>query len=403
MKNHGLRHFVTSVCLFLFVVLSFYGCGKSPEKTADKIQAFDSETGGSVIEYPGDHKLHDGPVARNDNFQEWLYWTGFPQDPEDGAQLAILVTLFRSYDGGEFKHRYALNIFRLNGDGKQNDLSVNQVLKPLSASAGPTKNGKDMFVQYKGEGDGKDDADGSISITYFIGADTWHVKADNGKTKNDLIALDLVFKPSSRGYVAESPSGIAFQGASSSKTAAYDQKNLRCLSYYYSAPRCTETGFLSVGENKITVNDDTAWFDHQWGGFAQGCNAFNYNWIGARLNNGDRFMVRDWRNSLGQSDPQFRRLAFFPKNGTPKYWQGTEAFELTELSSYTDPESKKTWGLIYNMISPAGNYRLEPICYADQYPYKYWEGGMWVQKLHTNRTIGKVVGKAFLEQSQANR
>ena len=351
---------------------------------------YERTTGGSILTFPNDHKLHNGSITENENFQEWFYWTGFPKDPDDGAQLAVFVCLFRNFENDAFAQRYTLTIFRPDNEV----LTETVIIKSLSARIGRTKDRKDTFVRYEGDG---------FAVTHVIGADTWHVVADNRKSGKDRLAIDLIFTPTSRGYVAESPSGIAYQGAPSYATAAYDQTTLRCLSYYYSAPRMSEVGTLTAAGKTMNVKDETAWFDHQWGGFYKGCNAYNYNWLGARLDNGATFMVRDWHDTKQQSVAQFRRFAFFPKEGPPRYWQGTGAFELTERESYVSKSTGRRYGLKYDMTSSEGAFRFEPMFYAEHLPYAYWEGGMWIRKLNDDGTPGEIIGKAFLEQSQSNR
>ena len=52
----------------------------------DDLSPLASNTGGAVLTFPEDHKLHNGTTMRNDDATEWFWWAGFGTSP-DGKQL----------------------------------------------------------------------------------------------------------------------------------------------------------------------------------------------------------------------------------------------------------------------------------------------------------------------------
>ncbi len=214
-----------------------------------------------------------------------------------------------------------------------------------------------------------------------------------------------------------------------------------------------KTIIVGTPEDGTDGTDGSAWFEHQWGNYRSGCNAFNYDWMSLRLDkngsaSGADIMVRDWHTQVSKpkpggavvpvSIPKVARLVQFPRNDKtpPTYAQGVGAFNLIENDWYpfpTEATSELTFGTEYNLIlvedgvttalQPPGfnseptskgdfaGYRLEAM-FDDQVQtgitssVHYWEGGAWVYTLFkvpdSNPpvyVVGDRVGKAFVEQS----
>ncbi len=391
----------------------------------DDLSPFASNTGGAVLTFPEDHKLHNGTTMRNDDATEWFWWAGFGTSP-DGKQLGYFVMLVYDWNGNEFVPYYPIQVFRINDPedpdsegGVDNNPRQVFVVNNWVPSTGLTEDGQDTYVQYKGDGN---------SITHIVGADTWHVVADNQDSGVNLYGLDLTFTVLPPGYVPdEDPSGLAFQGAAPFRfpdnpdIPEYDPETLRCISYYYSAPRLQAAGTLTVAGETVEVEDGTGWMDHQWGRYLTGCDAFNYNWISIRLDNGANFGIRDWNQNTStlqssESVPQLRRLTAFSNEsqGKTKYIAGTDAFELEQVDAFnwegepympTGATSYQynIYGMVYNVytseaLTGLADCQVEAMFHNQENvrgsKQNYWEGGAWVR----DRATGDIIGKAYLEQ-----
>jgi len=412
---------------FLISMGAFVACSGDSEVAPVIDNPFASKTGGAVLTFPEDHKLHNGTTMMYKDGTEWYWWAGFGESP-DGKQLGFFVMLVYNWDGDEFTPYYPIQVFRINNPDDPDapggvDNNPRQVfdINNWVASTGLTEDGQDTYVQYKGD---------SHSIRHTVGADTWHVVADNHGSGVDLYGLDLTFSILPPGYVpSEDPAALAFQGAAPFRfpdnpdVPEYDPETLRCISYYYSAPRLQAVGTLTVAGETVEVKDGTAWFDHQWGRYLTGCDAFNYNWISIRLNDGANFGIRDWNkntSTLQSSDsvPQLRRLTAYANENQQKtkYIAGADAFELQQVDKYnwkgqpykptgSATEQYNIYGRVYNVKTSEtrlGDCQVEAM-FSDQENVRgskqnYWEGGAWVREFKEDGTLGDIIGKAYLEQ-----
>jgi predicted secreted hydrolase len=376
-------------CVFLVA-----GCGGGTEEhrdgSADTVadsgraftdSPFETQIGGATLAFPTDHKLHAGPVFETPNTQEWFYWTGVSTDPDNGNRVAFFFNLFRSYDKDtrEYTHYYPISVIESPRQGDGANRTATLTLDALSAQAGHDDERDDDYVKYSGDG---------FSVTYWVKSDEWHAVTDNRESGDKRVALDLTMRPQAPGYVPESETGVAYQGVPP-PNVAFDPTTLTCLSYYYSAPRLQIDGEVTSNGRTFAIRNADGWFDHQWGAFQQNCNAYLYNWLSLRFEDGSRMMIRDWHNSANESVPRARRMAYFRPGEPPRYWTGNEAFTLRATRTYQSSlPPKNTYGLDYELKTPVGNYRIET-WFQDQEQH----GGQLTWRGHRHRVRRTIAGE----------
>jgi predicted secreted hydrolase len=69
-------------------------------------------------------------------------------------------------------------------------------------------------------------------------------------------------------------------------------------SYYYSRPRMTPSGTITVGGQTKTVKSGVVWFDHQWGDFIP--MGGGWDWFSTQLDDGTSLMLYNLRDDQGK-------------------------------------------------------------------------------------------------------
>jgi len=170
------------------------------------------------------------------------------------------------------------------------------------------------------------------------------------------------------------------------------------ISYYYSRPRMTARGEISVGGKAVPAKGDV-WFDHQWGDFD--AVTLGWNWFALHLSDGSDVML------YALFDAQGRPIV---TAGTVSNASGSVSLEpgqvaLTPLERWTSPRTRIDYPIGWRVRLPAGEMTIKPIVADSEFDARettaniYWEGPVRATP-GAGSTLG---GEGFMELSGYER
>ena len=168
-------------------------------------------------------------------------------------------------------------------------------------------------------------------------------------------------------------------------------------SYYYSRPRMSARGTLTLGAQEMTV-DGTAWFDHQWGDFIA-LGGGGWDWFAVNLDDGSDLMLWQVRAADGSHPLSYGTLAR-PDGSTVSLEAGQ--FSITGRGSWTSPTTAITYPAAWRLELPREQLIIDLApTVADQEldtrPSSgviYWEGSQTVTATKAGQPLG---GQAYVE------
>jgi predicted secreted hydrolase len=166
------------------------------------------------------------------------------------------------------------------------------------------------------------------------------------------------------------------------------------ISYYYSRPRISTQGEITVGGKPVQVSGDV-WFDHQWGEFD--VLTLGWNWFALHLADGSDVML------YGLFDGEGRKVM---TAGTISNAKGSVPLkpgevELTPVGTWTSPATKVPYAVEWTVKLPSGVLNVKPFFNDSEFDSRqttanlYWEGPV--------KVTGSVEGQGFLELSGYDR
>jgi len=209
---------------------------------------------GTVVKFPEDEAPHD-------NITEWWYYTGHVITT-DGQRYGFEYVTFQAVRG-DFPAGYVMH-FALTD-------AANNVFKheeSLTFGSKVTPGAKDGFSTKTAIG----------TMQGFNGTD--YLKAS---MKNSPNALDLTVRDT-QGIVLHGGGQFSYGPGGSS--------------YYYSRPRMTPTGTITVNGQTKQIKEGVVWFDHQWGNFIP--LGGGWDWFSTQLDDGTSLMLYNLKDDKGK-------------------------------------------------------------------------------------------------------
>jgi predicted secreted hydrolase len=165
-------------------------------------------------------------------------------------------------------------------------------------------------------------------------------------------------------------------------------------SYYYSLPRLSATGTVSIDGRTHPVAG-RAWLDREWSTSVLSAGQVGWDWFGLHFDDGEDLMVFRLRREDGQRDPYDQGMRV-RADGTGD-WLQADAFGLTPLRVWRD-ERGVEWPVAWRLLlrRPDGErvYRIEAAIDAQRMDtlLTYWEG-----LVHVHDAQGRRVGAGYME------
>ena len=307
------------------------------------------------------------------NSLEWWYLTGHLTDQATGEQFGIEYVFFH-FNLKDGKQDYQMvNVALTDPQGQQfrYDYKLGKLPRLLTDSL-PLR----LREQQRGEVWKLDGQEG-----------TYHLQAALTGRANAGYALDLATTPS-RPVVLHSGTG-------------YENYGNGVLAGYYSYPRLATTGTLMVGGKKHTVSGEL-WYDRQWNCTDIVSKDVSWDWLSIQLDQPqEEFMLNTLRNNA--THQALNNGTFSRADGPSLHLSGPD-FQLTPLTYWTSPKSKKKYPATWRVQVPGQGYDLtvEPMVpnqelalrFFHAFTMYYWEGMCRVKGTHNGQPV---TGKAYVE------
>jgi predicted secreted hydrolase len=168
-------------------------------------------------------------------------------------------------------------------------------------------------------------------------------------------------------------------------------------SYYYSRPRMTATGTLTVNGQSSEVSGE-AWFDHQWGDFIA-VGGGGWDWFAVNLDDGTDLTISRVRAADGTYPLIYGTLAGADGSVT---LLTRDQLTLSSQSTWTGPRTGAEYPMEWAIDVPTEALHLElaPTVLDQELDTRqttgvvYWEGSHNVQGTHAGQLVS---GKSYVE------
>lgn len=151
-------------------------------------------------------------------------------------------------------------------------------------------------------------------------------------------------------------------------------------SYYYSIPRLTTGGTLSVGGERFQVTG-TSWLDREWSTSALSGDQAGWDWFALQLKDGRDLMYYQLRKKDGSADP-YSAGTLVAADGSAKPLTRDQV-QLTPTGWWKSPHDGARYPSGWRLSVPGEGIDLEVVPrLADQElltSFRYWEGAVAVQ------------------------
>ncbi|MEA2676198.1 MAG: hypothetical protein QOJ81_339, partial [Chloroflexota bacterium] len=324
------------------------------------------------VVFPGDEAAHD-------RLTEWWYYTGHLRPSSRGGHApgpsyGFEFVIFRA-ERGDFPVSWASHLALTDETGQRFGYAQRSEIGPqvdVSEDAG-------FDLRIHGGSDG-----GLIDAA----AKPWEMAGLGGSygldAQTDDFAINVLLTDTRDAPVLHDTDGwVDFGDAGSS--------------YYYSRPRMTASGTLTIGDQAMEVSGE-AWFDHQWGDFIA-VGGGGWDWFAVNLDDGTDLTLSLVRAADGTYPLVYGTLV--APDGTVKHLQ-QDAFTIESLSTWTSPHTGAEYPASWRVDIPGEQLEitLTPTV-ADQELNTepttgviYWEGS---QHVEASRAGSPLSGEAYVE------
>ena len=181
----------------------------------------------------------------------------------------------------------------------------------------------------------------------------------------------------------------------------YENYGQGILAGYYSYPRLATTGTIMVAGQPHQVTGEL-WYDRQWNCTSIVSKDVGWDWFSIQLNEPRaELMLNTLRNNAtGQG---LNNGSYFAADNQNTHLSGTD-FQLTPLTYWTSPHSRKKYPATWRVQVPAQGYDLmvEPLVpdqelglrFFHAFTMYYWEGMCKVSGTHHGQPV---TGNAYVE------
>jgi predicted secreted hydrolase len=168
-------------------------------------------------------------------------------------------------------------------------------------------------------------------------------------------------------------------------------------SYYYSRPRMTASGTLTVNGQASEVSGE-AWFDHQWGDFIA-VGGGGWDWFAVNLDDGTDLTISRVRAADGSYPLIYGTLVGV--DGTATHLT-RDQLSLASASTWTSPASGAEYPLEWTIEIPSADLQIDltPTVLDQELDTRqttgviYWEGSQNVRATHAGQQLS---GKSYVE------
>jgi len=323
-----------------------------------------------VFSFPSDHGPH------NDFRSEWWYFTGNLKDRQgrQGRQFGYELTFFRfatKADAPDSK-----SVWRSNQTYMAH-LTLTDV------------QGNRFYTDERFSRAGNDLA-GASDKKYHVWLYDWSAKTQ-GETdfplrlqaKSHDFAIDLLLT-SPKSYVLQGDQGLSQKSREPGNA-----------SYYYSYPRLSTDGTVSVAGRQFSVTG-TSWMDREWSTSALSSEQSGWDWFALQLSDNTELMFYRLRRKDGQADSNSAGSLVLADNEKVALKDNDVTIKI--LDSWTSPHSKITYPSRWRLAIPSQGLEIEvdPLL-SDQelnVSYRYWEGAVSVNGTKNGQLIS---GQGYVE------
>jgi len=326
----------------------------------------------------------DGP---HDRLTEWWYFTGHLAGG-DGRTFGFEYVIFRA-ERGTFPVSWASHLALTDETG-------DRFLYDQRAEVGPQ-------VDRSVPGAGFDLAITGQTVLGLpdVGVEPWTMTGASGV--DQLAAMGVAAVGAGAGELGGTAFGLdlALDGSAFPVTLhdedGYVDFGPAGGSYYYSRPKMTAAGSLTLGGETFPVTG-TAWFDHQWGDFIS-VGGGGWDWFAVNLDDGTDLTLSLVRAADG-SYPLIYGTLTRPDGSTEHLPR--EAFTVEETATWTSEETGATWPAGWRITVPGEELVVElgPTVAAQELDTRrttgvvYWEGSQLVTATRAGLPLG---GQAYVE------
>jgi len=329
--------------------------------TADA--GFERATAARSFRFPEDHGAHPG--FRN----EWWYFTG-NLEATDRRRFGFQLVFFRN----------AL------APGKVAGGSPWRSHQSWMAHFALTDADDNEFHAFERFSRGAIGLAGAQSRPFSVWLDDWSVIEVDGRwqlqAREGEIAISLSLLPQ-RSPVLQGQAGLSQKSA--------DPGN---ASYYYSIPRLSAEGEISLGEQRYPVRG-LAWLDREWSTSALGQDQAGWDWFSLQLSDGSDLMFYRLRKKDGTVDP-YSAGSFVQKDGILTRL-GPEGIKLDVVRYWQSPKGGR-YPIHWRLNIPSLQLELEvtPVMENQELDLyvRYWEGAVDVAGQRNGLPIQ---GRGYLE------
>lgn len=321
--------------------------------------------------FPRDHGPH------RDFQSEWWYFTG-NLVTDTGRRFGFQLTFFR----------FALNPISAVAPKRRSAWAANEVYEAHFAL---TDVGNQRFHSVSRSSRAALDMAGAQSEPFRVWVDDWSAAAETNAEVWPM-RLTASSKEANISLVLEPLKGVVLQGE-----AGLSQKSAQSgnASYYYSYPRISAQGLVTVGSEQLHV-EGLVWFDREWSTSALSEHQQGWDWLSVQFEDGSDFMFYRLRLLDGSTDRWSAGVWIDPQGGVetlgadavemiPTQWWASDQSGIRYPTSWKVSVKPKDMTFIIDPWVPGQEWRQR---------FRYWEGAV----LASGRLGAKVLqGSGYLE------
>ena len=325
--------------------------------------------------------------APHDRLTEWWYYTGHLV-AADGRRFGFEDVIFRA-ERGSFPVSWASHLAITDESGQRFLYDQrSEIGGPVDRSVAGA--GFDLAI-----------AGQTIPGVPDVGVVPWTMTGSGGADR--LVAAGVAGSGPGAGDLGGTPMGLdltldgtAFQ-ATLHDHDGYIDFGAAGGSYYYSRPKMTGTGTLTLGGETIPVTG-AAWFDHQWGDFIS-VGGGGWDWFAINLDDGVDLTLSLVRAADG-SYPLIYGTLTRPDGSTESL--SRDAFTVEVTDSWVSEATGATYPAGWRVTVPGEDLvvDLTPTVHAQELDTRrttgvvYWEGS---QVVTATRAGAPLSGEAYVE------
>lgn len=318
--------------------------------------------------FPADHAAH--PDFRN----EWWYFTGNLRDPA-GRAFGYQLTLFRiaiapgapAEDSAWRTHTVYMGHFAISDLGAARHLGFERYSRAALGLAGST------------------------TTPLAIWLEDWRIEAGDGA--NPRWHLQAAAKDVTLQLTLEPVRAIVLQGDDGLSRKSAEPGN---ASYYYSVPRLTTQGTLTLDGQRFAVSGQS-WLDREWSTSALGSGQSGWDWFALQFDDGRELMYYRLRRSDGGSDP-LSAGTLSSAAGILRHLHSTD-LTLEARGEWRSPYSGLRYPAGWHLAVPAAGIDVQVVPKLAEQEMRlsvhYWEGAVSVTDAQ-----GRRLGEGYLEMTQ---